>query len=446
MLNNSFRQKISDFIECHDLLKSNDRYLIALSGGADSVALLRVLVDLGYEQLEAIHCNFHLRGEESDRDELFCKVLCDKFHVPFHCIHFDTKTYADLHKVSIEMAARELRYRYFEQLLVDIDAQGVCIAHHRDDQVETMLINLIRGTGVHGLTGMSPRNGHVLRPLLSVSRDDILKYLDFIGQDYVTDSSNMVADVVRNKIRLQVMPLLREINPSANENIATTASRLRSAEEILDRALEKAEAEARVEMRDGFVVYDADKARANEYTLFNILKPYGFTPAQIQNIFEDKIDRPGREWTSGDHTLLMDRGKYIIYRTDSLPMKQMRMPIEGNYVYNDTLKFHVEIADRGEERFVVQKEKHRISLDADKVEFPLTVRPCVVGDRFVPFGMKGSKLLSDFLTDAKKSLYEKRCQLVVTDAKERIIWVVNERTDDRFRVSDTTNRMLLIYC
>lgn len=426
------------------MLKHDGKYLVALSGGADSVALLRVLLELEYK-VEAIHCNFHLRDEESNRDEMFCEMLCNRLNVPFHRVHFDTKAYAELHKVSIEMAARELRYRYFEQLRNDLDVQGICVAHHRDDQVETILINLIRGTGIHGLTGMSPRNDYILRPLLEVSREEIVEYLASIKQDYVTDSTNLVADVVRNKIRLNIIPLLHEINPSASENIAITAARLRSAEEVLNQSLADTVKTAMIEKADDVVVYDALKVLANEYTLYNILNPYGFSPAQVQNIFDNKGLESGREWLSEHHTLLMDRGRFIIYRTDSVPTKQMRLPIEGNYVYDDNIKFHVKIVERTTD-FQIVKDRNYACLDADKVVFPLMVRPCVVGDRFVPFGMNGSKLISDFLTDAKKSLYEKRCQLVVTDANGDIVWVANERTDNRFRVTDATKRVLVIYC
>ena len=215
--------KISAFIEQHQLLRHDDaKYIVALSGGADSVALLLVMHQLGY-RVEAAHCNFRLRGQESDRDEQFVAELCNKKQTPLHIIHFDTVAYAKLHQVSIEMAARELRYRYFEQLRQDIGADDVCVAHHQDDAVETLLMNLLRGTGIHGLTGIRPRNGHIVRPMLCVTRAEIVGYLDSAHQPYVTDSTNLVPDVVRNKIRLNVIPQLLALNPSASQNIARTA-------------------------------------------------------------------------------------------------------------------------------------------------------------------------------------------------------------------------------
>ena len=210
--------------------------LVALSGGADSVCLLMAMKRLGYA-IEAIHCNFHLRGAESDRDEEFCKSLCEREQIPFHTVHFDTKTYAEVHKISIEMAARELRYNYFEQLRKAIDAEAILVAHHMNDSVETLLMNLIRGTGIHGLQGIKPRNGNIIRPLLCVSRKEIVEWLGEIGQDYVTDSTNLEDDVTRNKLRLNIIPLLEEINPAASENIAKTALRMVEAGKVFDDSM-----------------------------------------------------------------------------------------------------------------------------------------------------------------------------------------------------------------
>ena len=205
--------KVKQFIAEKHLLKADCLYLVALSGGADSVALLLVLKELGYS-IEAVHCNFHLRGEESLRDEQYCKELCERENIPLHIAHFDTKEYADLHKVSIEMAARDLRYKYFFQLKDDLQAAAICVGHHKEDSVETILINLLRGTGLSGMMGISPDANSIIRPLLSVSRQEIEQYLEERNVNYVTDSTNMIDDVVRNKIRLNIIPLLQEINPS----------------------------------------------------------------------------------------------------------------------------------------------------------------------------------------------------------------------------------------
>lgn len=439
--NTLFIYKVRKFIARHQLLSQDGKYLVALSGGADSVCLLRVLIELGY-QVEAIHCNFNLRGKESDRDELFCDNLCKSLQVPFHRVHFDTREYASLHHVSIEMAARDLRYGYFKQLCHDIQANGICVAHHRDDCVETMLINLVRGTGIHGLTGIAPKNELIIRPLLEVGRQEIIEYLEAIHQDYVTDSSNLIDDVVRNKIRLNVIPLLREINPSASENIARTATRLVEAERLFDWALEK-RAEECVMMKDNeSIVIDFRLASQNEYILFHLLSPYGFSPIQIEQISENDGEQSGKEWQSVSHIALIDRDRLLVHRLEE-KRSPMLIPEEGKYVFSSKVSLSFQQFERHAD-FVIRRCKDVACLDADMVQFPLTVRYVENGDRFVPFGMNGSKLVSDFLTDCKMSLYDKRQQLVVTDAQHHIIWLVNQRLDHRFRITEKTKRILLI--
>lgn len=433
--------KVADFIRRHQLLSFDKLQLVAVSGGADSVALLLALQQMGY-RVEAVHCNFHLRGDESNRDEAFVRQLCEEKAIQLHLIHFDTKTYAELHKVSIEMAARELRYRYFEQLRKDIGAETVCVAHHRDDAVETLLMNLLRGTGIHGLTGIRPRNGHVVRPLLGISRHDIEDYLDSIGQSYVTDSSNLVNDVVRNKVRLDVLPLLQTINPRAAENISKTAQRLSEAERVFNCSMESAKKRVCPQgvvdaSHDGSIDIQALLQEPSpEYVLFELLSPLGFSPDSIEQIAA-RLDSPsGRVFYSDSHELVFDRDWLLVQKRQPLP-SPLRVPETGTYIYGEQ-KVRVELVEGVE----VSREADMATLDAALVSFPLTVRPVHDGDRFVPFGMTGSRLVSDFLTDKKVSLFEKRRQLVVTDAHNTIIWLVGHRTDNRFRISDTTSTTL----
>ena len=268
--------KVASFIKENSLLDKDRKHIVALSGGADSVALLLLLRSLGYD-VDAAHCNFHLRGDESRRDEEFCVSLCKTCGVELHRIHFDTREYASLHKVSIEMAARDLRYSYFRQLCRDIDAQSVCVAHHEDDNVETILLNITRGTGLNGLTGMSPRNGLVVRPLLCVDRSEIERYLAAVGQDYVTDSTNLVADVQRNKLRLNVIPVLEDVNPAVKANILNMARWMAEAQHVVDASVESAA--GCVEWKDGQATVSISQLRSFpsvEYFLWNLLSRYGF--------------------------------------------------------------------------------------------------------------------------------------------------------------------------
>lgn len=478
--------RVRCFASVHELFVYGGKYIVALSGGADSVSLLFVLKHLEHElgiDVEAAHCNFHLRGAESVRDEEFCKQLCERLSVPLHLIHFDTQAYADLHSVSIEMAARDLRYGYFENLRRDIEAQDICVAHHRDDSVETVLLNLVRGTGLRGLRGIKPRNGNIIRPLLSLSREDVVQYLDALGESYVTDSTNLHNDVKRNKIRLDVMPLLRELNPSVSQSIFESSLRVGEALKVFDEAMKRSIADVTTPPR-GYtcpkctnqpvrkctnqpllvqqrllhqqrctlqanhpLTISIDRLKQQpspEYTLHEILSPRGFTSAQIDQIY-GSLDTcsAGKIIASDSHELAFDRGSLLVQPRTNVAdaARSMRIPETGTYVFSDSLKIKVAAEDCGDD-YVPSRAADCVCLDASDIKFPLTLRHIEQGDRFVPFGMNGMKLVSDYLTDRKKNVFEKRAQLVVTDAQQRIVWLVGERTDNRFRISKETSKAL----
>ena len=432
--------KVSDYIKKHKLLNTNDLYLVALSGGADSVALLLLLKEAGFN-VHAAHCNFCLRGAESDRDEAFCVSLCQQLDIELHRAHFSTRMYAELHKVSIEMAARELRYRWFEQLREDMGAAGVCVAHHRDDSVETVLLNLVRGTGLRGMTGIQPRNGSILRPLLCVSRAEIEAFLSERRQKYVTDSTNLETDVLRNKIRLQVLPLLRELNPAVSDNIQRTAENLVEAQEVLDATLTNYKDSNVLELRE------LDKYGSSEYVVFEWLKNYGFNGSQVRQILN--ADSGGIVSSASGYDVLKDRTRLIVEKTDvtfqahrnviSMPSKRIVVPEEGTYILDENCKVKVRKC-----AVYVSKDPYVATLDADKVAFPLTVRRVEEGDWMVPYGMKGRKLLSDLMTGLKMNVFEKRRQLLVVDAQGIIVWAVGRRTDHRVAVGDQTKTVLEI--
>ena len=430
-------RRIQQFIEKNQLLESRKLYLVGLSGGADSVALLLILRELGY-RIEAAHCNFKLRGEESDRDEIFVRELCTHYNIPIHVIHFDTKEYANLHKVSIEMAARDLRYGYFRQLCKDINAEGVCIAHHRDDAVETLLMNLLRGAGIHGLTGIRPKNDIVIRPLLCVSRQEILEYLDSIGQSYVTDSTNLVDDVLRNKIRLRVLPLLEEIAPGATVNIDKTANYLREAEQVYEAEMQREKSMLSIDAGEVSITELLQQPSPSAF-LHEWLSPLGFNTSQTEQILHAVNGEPGREFMSATHTLVVDRTS-ILVEPIRPAMKSIKIPEAGTYRYDDATTYKIDITDE----INISKSADVATIDADKVKFPLAIRPIENGDWFIPYGMTGRKLVSDYLTDKKFSILQKRRQLVLTDALGSIIWLVGCRTDNRVKVSNETTKILRI--
>ena len=421
--------KVKDYIKKHKLLSLSDLYIVALSGGADSVALLLLLDEMGYK-VHALHCNFHLRGEESDRDERFCEDLCLKKNIPFHRIHFDTLMYAETHKVSVEMAARELRYRYFEQLRKDIGAEGICVAHHQDDTVETVLLNLVRGTGLRGLTGIQPRNGAILRPLLCVTRTEIEAYLATKQQDYVTDSTNLETDFVRNKIRLQVVPFLRQLNPAVSENIVRTAEHLTEAQKVLDAVVDTYKGSNQLDL------CALQQVGSAEYIVFEWLKQYGFNGSQVQQVISAETGSIFSSPTG--YEVLKDRGRLLVEPT-IMAFTPIRIPEEGTYVLPDDRRLNVRRSNP-----FVSKDSHEATLDARQVRFPLTVRRVEEGDWMIPYGMTGRKLLSDLMTDLKMSLFDRRRQLVVVDAQGAVVWAIGLRTDHRCRVTDATQEVIAI--
>lgn len=440
-----FLRKIEQFIEQKELMSKNQLYLVALSGGADSVALLLVLKRLGYN-VEAAHCNFHLRGEESDRDEDFCKDLCRELDIKLHLAHFDTQTNASLHGISIEMAARNLRYNYFEALLKDINASAVCVAHHKDDSAETLLLNLVRGTGIEGLTGIKSKNNRIVRPFLCVRRNEIINYLEQQNQSFVTDSSNLVNDVQRNKIRLDVMPLLQTINPSVVEHLNQTGEYVEDATAILNATLEQMYDRVVLLKTEEQMIVDIErleKEQFSSYLLWYILKNYGFNAAQIKQISQGLTTSIGRVWESTTHALTINNNKIIVEPLFTCDSKEYRLIEEGLYHLNSKLSIEIKKESYSSDKGFSKDPKY-IWIDADKVAFPLFIRLIKEGDRMIPLGMKGSKLISDMLTDSKVSYFDRQRQYVLLNNEQQIIWLLGHRIDDRYKITSSTKTVLKI--
>ena len=425
----NYKKRIQHFIEENNLFALNGKVLVALSGGADSVALLRVLIDLGYT-CECAHCNFHLRGEESDRDEQFVRSLCQEHQIPLHVKHFETESYAKEKQISIEMAARELRYAWFEELRNETKSKVIAVAHHRDDSVETFLLNLIRGTGINGLKGIQAKNGHIVRPLLETSRENILNYLDHLQQNYVTDSTNLQDEYMRNKIRLNLLPMMKEMNPSIMESIQDTAEKLAEAANIYNQNRKEILETSIQTTSDGYMlpIRTILEDTAPQSLLHEWLSPVGFNSSQIKDIHQSlKNEQSGKLFISNKWELLRDRNFLILQpkqKEENIP----EIIIETIEVDND---------------FILLKDKNIACLDADKVALPLEIRKWKKGDKFFPFGMKGQKKVSDYLTDKKFSLFQKEKQYVAC-SEGKIVWLIGERTDERFKITERTQRALIL--
>lgn len=420
------QQRVIQYIEKENLIASDYKILIALSGGADSVALLRILHSVGYD-CEAAHCNFHLRGEESNRDEDFVRQLCRNYDIPLHTIDFNTNQYAVEKHISIEMAARELRYSWFDKIKKECRADVIAVAHHQDDSAETILLNLIRGTGITGLLGIRPRNGYIVRPLLCVNREEIIHYLQSIGQGYVTDSTNLEDEYTRNKIRLNLFPLMQEINPSVKKGLIETSNYLNDVATLYNKCIE--EAKGRVVTQEGIRISSLLKEIAPEAVLFEILHPLGFNSSQIKDISNSLRGQSGKQFSNKEWRVIKDREFLLLEAAHSS---------DGENPSFQLIKEEREYTPD----FQIPREKEVACFDADKLNEDIYYRKWRTGDTFVPFGMKGKKKVSDYLTDRKFSISQKEHQWVLC-CGERIVWLIGERTDNRFRIDETTKRVII---
>lgn len=430
------KEQIQQYIIQHQLLSGEKPVVVGISGGADSVALLHILVSLGYKCIAA-HCNFNLRGDESFRDEQFTIDFTKRLQVPLCKISFETNKYAQENRLSVEMAARELRYRWFEELLNTYDADAVAVAHHRDDSVETLLINLTSGSGLTGLTGIKPKNGNVVRPLLCVSREDIYAYIENNGLEYVTDSSNSSDIYTRNFIRLKVIPLLEEINPSVKASLARTANHLYDASLIYNHSIE--EARKVIIQNNRLSISALLSFPAPATILYEMLKPYGFSRTVCESIFTVLDKDSGKIFYSSTHRLLKDRSDLLI---DVLSGEDNRAYLIN--LEDDNVDLPVELKPEIvviKEDYQIEKDKKFAYFDFDKLSFPLVLRHWQEGDWFVPFGMKGKKKISDYFSDKKFSLFDKEKTWLLCSGQD-VIWIVGERTDNRYRIEKTTKRVL----
>lgn len=439
-------EKVREFINKENLIQNNTKIIVGLSGGMDSMVLLDILTLLGYRCMAA-HCNFHLRGEESTRDENFVKKWCKSIDIPYTSINFDTKQYAADRKISIEMAARELRYSWFETIRKHHQANYIAVAHHKDDSVETVLLNLIRGTGIKGLTGISPKNGHVIRPLLCISRSEVEDYISVRGIPYVTDSTNNEDLYLRNAIRLNVIPQLETLNPSVKDTIYKTSKNVKEAERIYSDTIEKT---IKKVFNDNKIdINELRKAASPLSVLFELLTPYNFTPSTIEDISESIDSISGKVFFSDNisdfdkkkYRLIKDRNFFILDTVKGIYNENESYLIEeGTTEINFPVQLKIRELISSDE---IKYNRHFLYIDAEKVKYPFSLRRWKAGDWFIPFGMKGRKKLSDYFTDRKFNLRDKDDAWILTSGDD-IMWIVGERNDDRFKITGNTKTIIAI--
>ena len=421
------------------------RVLVALSGGADSMCLLTALLRLGYKA-EAAHCNFHLRGTHSDNDALFVQRHCQQQNVPLHLTDFDTKHEAELHGESIEMAARRLRYAWFEEVIQTTGIQILCVAHHLNDNVETTLLNLTRGTGIRGLTGMARHHKHIVRPMLTLTRQEVESFLKEQSIEFVTDHTNTDTRFRRNKIRHELLPLLRSINPSVDQAIADTMQHLLGTAYLAEYAVNHLR---NILCKDVDKGIDIDKTtllslpfptEGRQALLHELLAPYQFSPV-LSDIFAGFSKEPGSIFESRDY-IATHTAKGLSIRMKPKHCPPLALPFNDTVILPNGTLLQTQCLARTELP-EIPRSADTACLDADKVKETLHCRSIQEGDRFRPFGMRGTKLVSDYLTDRKRSRIEKMAACVVCDGSQ-IVWLIGERPDDRYAITSNTRNILLI--
>lgn len=431
---------IKQHIKQEFLQFNTSKLLLAVSGGIDSVVMTHVLHQLGYD-IALAHVNFQLRGAESQADEDFVKSLAQQWNIPVFIQQVDTEDYAQKHKLSIQMAARDLRYQWFDSLLKKEHFDYLLTAHHLDDSLETFFINLNRKTGLDGLTGIPKVNGHIIRPLLPFSREEILQYASEHDLQWREDSSNATTKYERNKIRHLLFPVLEQVNPDFRKDFAQSMQYLAFSQELVHDYLTWLKPKFWND-KDGIVhIYLVELQKLPHYQsiLFELLKPYGFT--DWQSVFELMQGQAGKKVLSESYQLLKDRSRLILSLMDHNPRVKGYLPITerieiGNLSYQiQKLPMDVNI------NF---KKKGIEYLDAEKVVFPLHIRTWKAGDYFYPLGMNGSKKLSDYFVDLKLSVIEKEKIWLLCDAQDQILWVIGYRIDNRFKVTPTTLNLIKI--
>jgi len=413
------------------------KLLIACSGGLDSVVLSRMLKELKFN-ISLAHCNFSLRGKESDGDEKFVISLADKLSIPVFTKTFDTKQYAKEQKISTQMAARDLRYNWFEELIEQHSFDYLLTAHHLDDDLETFFINLSRGTGLRGLTGIPEINEKVVRPLLYFSREEILTYAQEKNISWREDSSNAKADYLRNKLRLEVIPKFKETTENVLQNFQQTQKHLQESQLLVNDYMVLIQNLVLTQTKEGFSlnIQKLQELPNTNALLFELLSPFGFT--SWEDISELLTAQSGKQVFSNTHRLIKNREELLLAVISSEVKNEAISISEDTKLIETPVKLQFEKVSS-----ISETNKNIVFLDHQKLNFPLQLRKWKEGDYFYPFGMKGKKKLSKFFKDEKLSLVVKE-KIWVLCSENQIVWVLGMRSDDRFKIENNTKEILKI--
>ncbi len=435
-------QKVSGFIQAQNLCQPESKILVAVSSGIDSVVLCEVLYKLKYTFAIA-HCNFGLRAEDAEADQLFARKLARQYEVPFFTENFNTRAFAEQEKLSIQMAARTLRYEWFEKVRQQEGYDYIATAHHSNDTTETILLHLTKGTGIAGLHGIPPKNGNIIRPMLSVTKDDIYDFVTERKLIWREDSSNETTKYQRNKIRHEVIPVLKEINPNLEETMQHTAERVSHAEAIVAAYIENLREQSIKEAENATYIslVPLQNATGLPVVLHELLRPFNFSYSVVLELVEALEGISGKQFDSPTHTLVKDRDQLVITPRNLSSFGSILINEGDNEAEAGNLKLSIKYIDA--DKYKLNSKLHVAALDAEQLKFPLKLRAWQEGDWFVPLGMNGKKKISDFLID-KKVPANLKPQTLVLVSDQSVVWVVGQRLDNRYKVTDKTQKVVEI--
>lgn len=436
------QQKFNKFFVENNIYPKDKKFLIAISGGSDSVVMAELFLRSGYT-FGLAHCNFMLRNEESDKEEFFVESFAKKNNLPFFVEHFNTKEYSQKQSISIQMAARDLRYDWFEKIAKKENYNYIVTAHNFDDQIETFFINLSRGTGISGLKGILPMNGNIIRPLLSFPKEEIESFAVANNIDFCHDSSNDSDKYLRNKIRHHIIPVLKETNPNFYSSFEETLKKIVDVEKIYHREISNCKKIIiRTEGYESTIsIKQLLKLEQPETYLFEFISEYGFNFSIVKNIIRSLSDQPGKIFYSETHCLLKDRENLIIRKRTEKDSGVFHIDENEEYLIYP-LKLKV-ISEKNTADFIIPDEKNTAVFDKSMLKFPLKIRKWKMGDFFFPLGMKGKKKLSDFFIDEKFTRFKKENIWLVCSGDD-IIWIAGQRIDDRYKVNKQTKELLIL--
>lgn len=436
-------ERLNFFIEKNSLFEAKDKILLTVSGGKDSMLMTFLLAKAGY-QLTIAHCNFQLRGEESDLDEALVRSFAEAHQIPFYVNYFDTNTYADEHGISIQMAARELRYTWFESLRKELNFEKIAVAHHLNDHIETVLLNLSRGTGLLGLQGIQCKRDHIVRPLLFLTAEEVLEYVEKYQIPYRDDQSNFTTKYARNKVRIDIIPQFKKMQPDFERVFEQNIEHFKESYTLLQQFVQPIRNSLFEKRNDDWLV---EKVKLEPYIddlalLYELFINFGFAKNVLADLQSCWDKESGRLFQSADYDLLFDRDFLVIREkefknpSETLITSETKSVSWGEYSFSCDVSFDKTII----------RDKRLAKIDFDLIVFPLTLRSWKEGDYFYPLGMTSKKKLSDLFQSYKVNSFEKKNIPILVNGNGDIIWVANYQLDNRYKISSNSKKVFILVC